>query len=106
MRSSITCPLRWTFPPRWAWCLDGGQGRSASDDNGKFCSLAFKLWTDPFTGKLVFFRVYSGMLKKGDTIYNPRTPPTRTRQPVMMIRPINASTWRRSAPGTLQRWSG
>src|SRR5205807_10283184 len=44
-----------------------------SDDNGKFCSLAFKLWTDPFTGKLVFFRVYSGQLKKGDIIYNPRT---------------------------------
>src|SRR5688572_10020777 len=34
-----------------------------SNDNGKFCSLAFKLWTDPYVGKLVFFRVYSGMLK-------------------------------------------
>jgi elongation factor G len=44
-----------------------------SDDNNKFCSLAFKLWTDPYAGKLVFFRVYSGQLKKGDTIYNPRT---------------------------------
>jgi elongation factor G len=44
-----------------------------TDDNGKFCSLAFKLWTDPYAGKLVFFRVYSGQLKKGDTIYNPRT---------------------------------
>ncbi|MEO6183854.1 MAG: GTP-binding protein, partial [Verrucomicrobiota bacterium] len=44
-----------------------------SDDNQKFCSLAFKLWTDPYAGKLVFFRVYSGQLKKGDTIYNPRT---------------------------------
>ena len=42
-------------------------------DTGKFCSLAFKLWTDPYAGKLVFFRVYSGSLKKGDTIYNPRT---------------------------------
>src|SRR5881296_539747 len=42
-------------------------------DNNKFCSLAFKLWTDPYAGKLVFFRVYSGKLKKGDTIYNPRT---------------------------------
>ena len=31
-----------------------------SNDNGKFCSLAFKLWTDPYVGKLVFFRVYSG----------------------------------------------
>jgi elongation factor G len=44
-----------------------------ADDNGNFCSLAFKLWTDPFVGKLVFIRVYSGQLKKGDTIYNPRT---------------------------------
>jgi len=43
------------------------------DDNAKFCSLAFKLWTDPYAGKLVFFRVYCGQLKKGDTIYNPRT---------------------------------
>jgi elongation factor G len=44
-----------------------------SDDNAKFCSLAFKLWSDPFVGKLVFFRVYSGKLSKGDTVYNPRT---------------------------------
>ena len=44
-----------------------------TDDNNKFCSLAFKLWTDVFAGKLVFFRVYSGQLKKGDNIYNPRT---------------------------------
>ena len=44
-----------------------------TDDNGKFCSLAFKLWSDPFVGKLVFFRVYSGTLSKGDTVYNPRT---------------------------------
>ena len=46
---------------------------AATDDNGKFCSLAFKLWSDPFVGKLVFFRVYSGSLSKGDTVYNPRT---------------------------------
>jgi elongation factor G len=44
-----------------------------SNDHGKFCSLAFKLWSDPFVGKLVFFRVYSGKLSKGDTVYNPRT---------------------------------
>ncbi len=43
------------------------------DDSEKFCGLAFKLWTDPFVGKLIFFRVYGGNLKKGDTIYNPRT---------------------------------
>ena len=53
---------------------DNGEPMEAvSDDNAKFCSLAFKLWSDPFVGKLVFFRVYSGKLSKGDTVYNPRT---------------------------------
>jgi elongation factor G len=46
---------------------------AVTDDNAPFCSLAFKLWSDPFVGKLVFFRVYSGKLTKGDTVYNPRT---------------------------------
>jgi len=55
------------------------------DDNALFCSLAFKLWTDPFVGKLVFFRVYSGQLKKGDTIYNPRTRKRERVSRVMMI---------------------
>jgi elongation factor G len=43
------------------------------EDGGNFCSLAFKLWSDPYVGKLVFFRVYSGTLSKGETVYNPRT---------------------------------
>jgi elongation factor G len=59
-----------------------------ADDNGKFCSLAFKLWTDPYAGKLVFFRVYSGHLKKGDTIYNPRT---RKRERVSRLMVIQGS---------------
>jgi len=59
-----------------------------SDDNGKFCSLAFKLWTDVYAGKLVFFRVYSGQLKKGDTIYNPRT---RRRERVSRLMIIQGS---------------
>ncbi|MCF7675927.1 MAG: elongation factor G [Akkermansiaceae bacterium] len=42
-------------------------------DHGKFTALAFKLWADKYVGKLVFFRVYSGVIKKGDTVYNPRT---------------------------------
>ena len=42
-------------------------------DHGKFTALAFKLWADKFVGKLVFFRVYSGVVRKGDTVYNPRT---------------------------------
>ena len=38
--------------------------QAPTDDNGNFCSLAFKLWSDPFVGKLVFFRVYSGTLSQ------------------------------------------
>ena len=56
-----------------------------SDDTAKFCSLAFKLWTDPYVGKLVFFRVYSGQLKKGDVIYNPRTRKRERVSRVLMI---------------------
>jgi len=56
-----------------------------TDDNGKFCSLAFKLWTDPYVGKLVFFRLYSGRLSKGDVIYNPRTRKRDRVSRVMMI---------------------
>ncbi len=56
-----------------------------SDDSDKFCSLAFKLWTDPYVGKLVFFRVYSGRLSKGDVIYNPRTRKRERVSRVMMI---------------------
>lgn len=59
-----------------------------ADDNNKFCSLAFKLWTDPYAGKLVFFRVYSGQLKKGDTIYNART---RRRERVSRLMIIQGS---------------
>jgi elongation factor G len=44
-----------------------------TSDNEKFVALAFKLWADKFVGKLIFFRVYSGVIKKGDTVYNPRT---------------------------------
>ncbi|MGD1087976.1 MAG: elongation factor G [Verrucomicrobiota bacterium] len=59
-----------------------------TSDNNKFCSLAFKLWTDPYAGKLVFFRVYSGHLKKGDNIYNPRT---RKRERVSRLMIIQGS---------------
>ena len=42
-----------------------------SDDKEPFAALAFKIATDPFVGQLVFFRVYSGILKTGDAVYNP-----------------------------------
>ncbi|MEJ2107329.1 MAG: elongation factor G [Acidiferrobacteraceae bacterium] len=41
-----------------------------SDDKEPFAALAFKIATDPFVGQLVFFRVYSGVLNSGDTVYN------------------------------------
>jgi elongation factor G len=56
-----------------------------TSDSGKFCSLAFKLWTDPYVGKLVFFRVYGGRLSKGDIIYNPRTRKRERVSRVLMI---------------------
>jgi elongation factor G len=44
--------------------------RKASDDE-KFAALAFKIMTDPFVGQLIFFRVYSGVINSGDTVFNP-----------------------------------
>ena len=41
-----------------------------AEDNEKFSALAFKIMTDPFVGQLIFFRVYSGTVNSGDTIYN------------------------------------
>ena len=49
---------------------DSEAERPASDD-APFSALAFKIATDPFVGNLTFFRVYSGVLNSGDTIYNP-----------------------------------
>ena len=43
------------------------------NDANKVAGLAFKLMTDPYVGKLVFYRVYQGTLEKGSTLYNPRT---------------------------------
>ncbi len=50
---------------------DGSIGERKASDDEPFSGLAFKIMTDPFVGQLIFFRVYSGMLKSGDTIYNP-----------------------------------
>ncbi|MEM9404074.1 MAG: elongation factor G [Pseudomonadota bacterium] len=50
---------------------DESEGERHSDDDEPFSALAFKIATDPFVGNLTFFRVYSGVLASGDTIYNP-----------------------------------
>ena len=49
---------------------DETEGKRESSDEEPFSALAFKIATDPFVGTLAFFRVYSGVLKSGDTIYN------------------------------------
>ncbi|HGK4640706.1 TPA: elongation factor G [Yersinia enterocolitica] len=50
---------------------DGNEVSRKADDNEKFSALAFKLMTDPYVGQLTFVRVYSGVLSKGDSVYNP-----------------------------------
>ena len=49
---------------------DESEGERHADDDEPFSALAFKIATDPFVGNLTFFRVYSGVLNSGDTIYN------------------------------------
>jgi elongation factor G len=62
------------IPPQKGHVIDEPENEieAIPDDSGKFIALGFKLWSDKF-GRLVFFRVYSGCIRKGDTIYNPRT---------------------------------
>ena len=60
-------------PPMKGQDSDGNEIEATVDDKGKLAGLAFKLWTDPFVGKLVFYRVYTGTLNKGKSLYNPRT---------------------------------
>ncbi|MGA1015166.1 MAG: elongation factor G, partial [Limisphaerales bacterium] len=63
----------------------GGEVEIKADDNGSFCGLAFKLWTDSFVGKLVFMRVYRGTLRKGDTLINTRTGKRERASRLLMI---------------------
>jgi elongation factor G len=50
---------------------DETEGVRNSSDEEPFAALAFKIATDPYVGTLTFFRVYSGVLRSGDTVYNP-----------------------------------
>jgi elongation factor G len=50
---------------------DETEGKRSSSDDEPFAALAFKIATDPYVGTLTFFRVYSGVLRSGDTVYNP-----------------------------------
>jgi elongation factor G len=63
-----------TDVPAIAGVLDDKEGTEAtreSSDDEPFAALAFKIATDPFVGTLTFFRVYSGVLKSGDSVFNP-----------------------------------
>ena len=64
-------PAPTDIPPVKGMLENDTEGERAASDDQPFSALAFKIMTDPFVGQLIFFRVYSGMLKSGDTIYNP-----------------------------------
>jgi len=58
-------------PPVKGVLENGETGERHASDEEPFSALAFKIATDPFAGGLTFFRVYSGVLKTNDTVYNP-----------------------------------
>jgi len=59
------------IPPVKGELENGEEGERKASDDEKFAALAFKIATDPYVGQLIFFRVYSGVVNSGDTIYNP-----------------------------------
>jgi elongation factor G len=59
------------IPPVTGELENGEKTERHATDEEKFSALAFKIMTDPFVGQLIFFRVYSGVINSGDTIYNP-----------------------------------
>jgi elongation factor G len=59
------------IPPVTGTDDDEKEASRKADDGEKFAALAFKLMTDPYVGQLTFVRVYSGVLKSGDSVYNP-----------------------------------
>ncbi len=64
-------PAPTDIPPVTGELENGKQGSRRASDDEAFAGLAFKIMTDPFVGQLIFFRVYSGVVNSGDTIYNP-----------------------------------
>lgn len=64
-------PAPTDIPPVEGTDDEGNIVHLPADDNAKFSALAFKLMSDPFVGQLTFVRVYSGVLKSGETVYNP-----------------------------------
>ncbi|MEW5770686.1 MAG: elongation factor G [Pseudomonadota bacterium] len=58
------------IPPVKGETESGGEAERPASDDAPFSALAFKIMTDPYVGQLTFFRVYSGVVNSGDTIYN------------------------------------
>ncbi len=64
-------PAPTDIPPVKGHLENDTEGERKASDADPFAALAFKIMTDPFVGQLTFFRVYSGVIKTGDTVYNP-----------------------------------
>ena len=64
-------PAPTDIPPVSGELENGTEGHRRAADDEPFSGLAFKIMTDPYVGQLIFFRVYSGVVNSGDTIYNP-----------------------------------
>ena len=64
-------PAPTDIPPTRAQDDKGNEIFLRAADDEKFAALAFKIMTDPFVGQLIFFRVYSGVVNAGDSVYNP-----------------------------------
>jgi elongation factor G len=76
-------------PPMVGQDSDGKPVEAVVDDKAKLAGLAFKLWTDPFVGKIVFYRVYTGKLPKGMSLYNPRTRRTERVSRLVLMRAMD-----------------
>ena len=74
------------LPPMKAFDDEENETTVEPDDSAKVAGLCFKLWTDPYVGKLVFFRNYQGVLRKGSALYNPRTRKTERVSRLMIMK--------------------
>ena len=68
---------------------DGKEVFISADDKAKLASLALKLWSDPFIGKLVFTRIYTGTMSRGQSLYNPRTRRTERVSRLVLMRAMD-----------------
>jgi elongation factor G len=96
------------IPPVKGVKENGEFAERAANDEAAFSGLAFKIMTDPFVGQLIFFRVYSGVVNSGDTVYNPvkgrkervgriLQMHANTREEIKEVRAGNVPRWPKSA---------